>query len=486
MPRPEPLQEQPLSGAELPLNKEGFEEAQPRKDLWYVHGKAYDLSSFVERHPGGRNNLLETRGRNVTELFESVHALSETDVHSMLKKFEVPNVAVVPSSFTYEEDGVFQEITRRVRKHFEGRSYKASTGYYIQLLVMIGLYAGMMLTWLRADLYNEVEALKPAYPYIDTLRPLIAFVTGGWLMILFFYGAIHDASHFALSKKAWVNSMWSIISCHWGLWHSNIWFQHHAVGHHSYTGVPKLPHNQLDPDLRWTPWLRKHPWFKLNGYHKFQQFFSYLLFLFFPNQYMYQVLMYVRARILGRVFSFQISDYRSTRALWETALAYFVDITTIFVHFVVPFVAMPTWQAAFCIWTYYSGCGFMYFVIVAPNHDTQETQHHMDGGVGMDWGELQIRHSGDFSHESKTLTMFFGGMNHQITHHLYPAVCNIHYPEISKIVQDVCKERNIPFNYSPSLLSAHISVWKNYRDLGGGQLDAEAVRQQKEYVKKHE
>ena len=238
-------------------------------------------------------------------------------------------------------------------------------------------------------------------------------------MIIFFYGAIHDASHFALSHNAWVNTFWSILSCHWGFWHSNIWFQHHAVGHHSYTGVPKLPHNQLDPDLRWTPWLRKHPWFKLRAYHKFQQFFAYVLFLFMPNQYLYQVFMYVRAMFYGRVFSFKISNYRETRALWETVMAYTVNFASFCVHFVLPFYAISASQVLLCLWAYYTGSGLMYFVIVAPNHDTEASQLHMDGGLGMDWGELQIRHSGDFAHDSKMLTMFFGGMNHQITHHLY-------------------------------------------------------------------
>ena len=390
MPLPEPHLEQPLKGGELPLHHESLDvdaegtqqEQKPRKDLWYIHGKAYDLSSFVERHPGGRNNLLETRGRNVTELFESVHALSETNVHEMLSKFEVKGVPVIPSSFTYEKDGVFQEITRRVRKHFEGRSYKATTGYYIQMVVMLVAYAAMMFAWLAPTEKLELGS---------AVRPLVSFLAGCWLMILFFYGAVHDASHFALSKKAWVNSFWSILSCHWGFWHSNIWFQHHAVGHHSYTGVPKLPHNQLDPDLRWTPWLRKHPWFKLVWYHKFQQFFSYVLFLFLPNQYVYQVVMYIRASILGRVFSFKISDYRSTRSLVETAFAYFVNIVSVYFHFVLPLTTMPTHVALACLWTYYTGAGLMYFVIVAPNHDTEGTQHHMDGGVGMDWGELQIR-----------------------------------------------------------------------------------------------
>ena len=161
MPRPE---ENPIPSS---LQREASQQ-QPRKDLWYIHGKAYDLSSFVERHPGGRNNLLETRGRNVTELFESVHALSATNVRAMLSKFEVLDVPVIESPFTYEKDGVFQEISRRVRKRFEGQTYKATTGYYIQLIFMIALYAGLMYAWSAPK--NQLD--------LGGFRPLASFLAG--------------------------------------------------------------------------------------------------------------------------------------------------------------------------------------------------------------------------------------------------------------------------------------------------------------------
>eukprot|EP00007_Cunea_sp_BSH-02190019_P002872 CAMPEP_0174229360 /NCGR_PEP_ID=MMETSP0417-20130205/357_1 /TAXON_ID=242541 /ORGANISM="Mayorella sp, Strain BSH-02190019" /LENGTH=468 /DNA_ID=CAMNT_0015306899 /DNA_START=168 /DNA_END=1574 /DNA_ORIENTATION=- len=430
-------------------------------DLWYIHGKAYDLTSFVDQHPGGRNNLLETRGQNVTEMFESVHALSKRNVHGMLSKYEVPDVQAADSPFSYAEDGAYKEITRRVRAMFGERSYKATTPYYVQLVAMIALYAvGMYYSFVRPN-------------------PLIALLTGGWLMIIFFYGAVHDASHFALSKNAWVNTFWSVLSCHWGFWHSNIWFQHHCYGHHSYTGVSKIEgRNQLDPDLRWTPWLRKHPWFKLKPLHRFQQFFMYILFMMLPNQFVYQALLYQYGRTKGRVFSVRLNSY-SNRAMWEALLSYAVEITSALVHFVMPFYFGTPSIALMSIYMYWSGAGFMYFVIVAPNHDTQETDKNVEPPQGMDWGEMQIRHSANFSRNSFFLTMFFGGMNFQIEHHLFPAVCNIHYPAISKIVREVCEERGLPYNYHPSLLSAHVSVWKNYRDLGGGQLPADVLRKAK-------
>mmetsp|Transcript_17192 Transcript_17192/g.51383 ORF Transcript_17192/g.51383 Transcript_17192/m.51383 type:complete len:463 (+) Transcript_17192:70-1458(+) len=429
---------------QLPLSQQSA--LQPLDpNLWYIHNKAYDLSSFVDSHPGGRNALLETRGQNVTEMFESVHALSKRDVHSMLSKYEVVGAYAADCPFTFAEGGAYHEITRRVSMVFAGQSYKATTWYYVQLLGMIAVYA--------AGMYFSI---------VHTL-PLVALLTGGWLMTIFFYGALHDASHSALSKHAWINTFWSILSCHWGLWHSNIWFQHHCYGHHSYTGVSEIEgRNQRDPDLRWTRLLRKHPWFKLNPLHRFQQFFVHLMLC---NQYLLQVQRYQVGRKSGRVFSLQLNSY-SNRATWEAIFSYTIEIASVLVHFALPFCFGSWSMVLFSISLYWLGAGIMYFLIVAPNHDTQETEKSLDTPRGMDWGEMQIRHSSNFARDSSFLTMFFGGMNFQIEHHLFPTVCNIHYPAISKIVRAVCKERGLPYNYHPSLLLAHWSVWKNYRDLG--------------------
>jgi cytochrome b involved in lipid metabolism len=38
-----------------------------------VRGKVYDVSSFIEKHPGGVDQLLLGAGRDVTILFESYH-----------------------------------------------------------------------------------------------------------------------------------------------------------------------------------------------------------------------------------------------------------------------------------------------------------------------------------------------------------------------------------------------------------------------------
>ena len=56
-----------------------------------------------------------------------------------------------------------------------------------------------------------------------------------------------------------------------------------------------------------------------------------------------------------------------------------------------------------------------------------------------DWGEIQVRNSGNFICKNKLYTRLYGGINYQIEHHLFPSICHVHYPKISKIVKDTCQ-----------------------------------------------
>eukprot|EP00691_Histiona_aroides_P001798 EC852317.1.p1 GENE.EC852317.1~~EC852317.1.p1 ORF type:complete len:134 (+),score=33.55 EC852317.1:97-498(+) len=86
--------------------------------LWRIHGKLYDLSTFVKIHPGGEDYMLLGRGRDCTELFESVHVLANRDVHAILAKYEVKDAPVVEDMFEWKQGGFYDTLRTRVRANF--------------------------------------------------------------------------------------------------------------------------------------------------------------------------------------------------------------------------------------------------------------------------------------------------------------------------------------------------------------------------------
>uniref|UniRef100_A0A7S1KUI1 Cytochrome b5 heme-binding domain-containing protein n=1 Tax=Percolomonas cosmopolitus TaxID=63605 RepID=A0A7S1KUI1_9EUKA len=416
-----------------------------QREYWYIHGKAYDLKPFFKSHPAGEQPLILSKGRDVSEMFESAHALSNKNVHAMLKQFEVKD-AVIPAEYatqrySWKEDGTYAELARRVKKIYPSReSYKASWQWWVGLVAL-------------AFSYFSLQIISFTYGYT-----LMAIVAGTMGPVLGFYGLLHDASHHSVSTNPTVNKWLSIFSNHLYFWHAAVWWQHHCFAHHSHTGDP-----ELDPDLRnGTKFIRKSPYFPLKPYHKYQKYFSYLLYLLLPNQAIGQTLSYRRAIQIGKIFGVPLIRYESARSLFESIATRSIEAFSLFLHFVYPIMCLGFFQGLSVSCCFWAGVGITYYIIVAPGHDTNVVSFKQK----QDWGDQQIMHSSNFSHSNKVLTFLVGGMNYQIEHHLFPSVSWIHLPRIAKIVKEVCAERNMPYNHFDTLWDAHKAVYLNSEQLG--------------------
>uniref|UniRef100_A0A8D1ALS8 Cytochrome b5 n=1 Tax=Sus scrofa TaxID=9823 RepID=A0A8D1ALS8_PIG len=78
-------------GVETSVTYYRLEEVAKRnspKELWLViHGRVYDVTRFMNEHPGGEEVLMEQAGRDATESFEDVGHSS--DAREMLKQYYI-------------------------------------------------------------------------------------------------------------------------------------------------------------------------------------------------------------------------------------------------------------------------------------------------------------------------------------------------------------------------------------------------------------
>ncbi|KAI9180299.1 hypothetical protein Ddye_015616 [Dipteronia dyeriana] len=72
------------------------------KDCWLViHGKVYDVTKFLEDHPGGDDVLLSATGKDATDDFEDVGHSSSAK--AMMEEFYVGNIdsSTIPTKVKY-------------------------------------------------------------------------------------------------------------------------------------------------------------------------------------------------------------------------------------------------------------------------------------------------------------------------------------------------------------------------------------------------
>jgi cytochrome b involved in lipid metabolism len=65
----------------LEITIEEVEAANTAQKSWVaIRGKVYDLTKFVDKHPGGSDFLLASVGRDATAMYESIHEEKNTRV----------------------------------------------------------------------------------------------------------------------------------------------------------------------------------------------------------------------------------------------------------------------------------------------------------------------------------------------------------------------------------------------------------------------
>jgi linoleoyl-CoA desaturase len=82
------------------------------------------------------------------------------------------------------------------------------------------------------------------------------------------------------------------------------------------------------------------------------------------------------------------------------------------------------------------------------------------------WAVHQVETTVDFARRSRVLCWYLGGLNFQIEHHLFPHVCHIHYPALSGIVEETCREYGVRYAAHPTFWAGVASHVRWLRQMG--------------------
>ncbi|XXG44596.1 hypothetical protein AAC387_Pa01g4356 [Persea americana] len=110
-----------------------------KKDCWLIiHGKVYDVTKFLEEHPGGEDVLIEAAGKgDATDAFEEVgHSSTAT---SMMNSYLIGVLAGSDSGYA---GGSPQSLNAKEEKTVqEKRNPSASTSFsdFLMPLLIIGI-----------------------------------------------------------------------------------------------------------------------------------------------------------------------------------------------------------------------------------------------------------------------------------------------------------------------------------------------------------
>lgn len=252
---------------------------------------------------------------------------------------------------------------------------------------------------------------------------------------------MHDGNHGSFSNRKWVNKlMGSSIYILAG--NAYNWQIQHNVLHHTFTNI-----HGHDEDLAAGRILRFSKHSKWFPYHKYQHFYSFLLYGLMTINWAITGDFFQTIRYLKRKLSFKksISPKKQWINLIFTKIIYF----TIWIVLPMVFLNLAWWKILIGFFVMHYIAGIILTIVFQLAHVVEKVEMPLPSNLGNmknSWAIHQLFTTSNFSTNNKILNWFSGGLNFQVEHHLFPKISHIHYKKISKIVKKTVLEFNLPYN----------------------------------------
>jgi linoleoyl-CoA desaturase len=285
------------------------------------------------------------------------------------------------------------------------------------------------------------------------LSALLGFVLSG-----IGFNVMHDANHGSYSGKKWVNDLMGLTLNALGS-NAFIWKQKHNIIHHTYTNV-----DGIDDDIAKSPLIRQSSSQVWKPAHRAQHI--YLWFIYALSSFLWIFVTDFVKYGSKKIYTTELKhmSFREHVIFWSTKVLYVVF------YIVIPIIMVGTskWLVGFIFM--HITLGLSLAVVFQLAHVIEETEFEYCGDedvvIENEWAIHQLKTTANFAPGNAFITWFVGGLNYQVEHHLFPRISHIHYPALSKIIQEKCQEFDLPYNSIPTMGKAIRSHYRHMRSLG--------------------
>ncbi|MGH7582164.1 MAG: fatty acid desaturase family protein [Gemmatimonadales bacterium] len=269
------------------------------------------------------------------------------------------------------------------------------------------------------------------------------------------FGISHDALHGAYANSPFVNRLLGTSLDLIG-GNSYMWKLTHNVIHHTYTNI-----EGVDEDIDFAPFLRLSPHSRHQWQHRFQHLYAFAaystatLFWVFVKDYRYFL-----KRDLGPYKNKQHPP-GEIALLFVTKAAFYgwtIVLPLLILH-------VTWWQFLIGFLTMQMTAGLILGVVFQLAHVVEGTEFPLpdqSGTMESAWLLHEMRTTANFAPDNRLVGWYVAGLNHQIEHHLFPKICSVHYPAISRIVRRAAAAHGVPYHEHPTLIAA---IRSHYRML---------------------
>lgn len=294
------------------------------------------------------------------------------------------------------------------------------------------------------------------YHVVHIWQVLLIYSVMGMCKIFLALNVAHDAAHNAFSSKKRINDLLLFTFDLLGA-SGYMWKIRHVFSHHPYANIP-----EYDADIKQSNLVRIFPDAVRLPIHAYQHIYMPVLYGFYSIHW-----------LVFRDFVDFSSTPTNTRKIKKHTKAQWFRLLGFKATYFTLFLLIPFYVSDFQWWTVW---GFMLMHVVASYtvaialasaHVGEEAVFPVPDGNGKmyhSYSKHQLLTTTDFATDSLLITQLYGAFNHHVIHHLYPNICHIHYPALTGILIDTCREHGLKYQQNPSLSASISSHWKLLRE----------------------
>ncbi len=392
------------------------------EDCWVViNNSVYDLSGFIDKHPGGFEVIVSRAGEDATSYFTAKHGNSEKVIRrlSKFKIGELPENECIPHE-DFKEPFLAELITRCNEDNlYQNAKWYRNSFFYVRLLNIIFFFAC---------------SLPALYGFVHWTASVLLVIIQAIIGTSLFGLVAHEATHRNFPKnkvaKTLLTFFWPVF---WPFIIKNpLHYEHNS--HHVKIGDPEFDYEvaAFSTFIRYSGLVEHKP------IHAYQHKLAAIFYPFYAN---------IITTIGGIKSTFWSDHNRPINAeqllSLGTTLLYFVLLPAIFNQSVLwSLVLYLIYQC-----TLFTGI----YVGAAINHFVPSTTNKIPLEHENKFGYYACHNTTNFCSTNPFWIWYTGGFNIQIEHHLIPFIPVENLTKLIPIVKALCKKYNYPYKEYASI-----------------------------------
>lgn len=285
------------------------------------------------------------------------------------------------------------------------------------------------------------------------------FLVHGFAQLFLTFNVAHDANHSAYSKSKRVNKVLGCVFDLCGV-SSYMWRLMHNTSHHSFVNIHGADTTLISGNIfRFSPYDPRKP------FHRYQHLYASFIYSLCTLDWVFtKDFRWLFQRNFGnkKIVKHPLSELVILFACKAFYYTYMLVIPLLYLK-------APWWSILIGFTVMHFYIGFTIALIFQPNHFNEwATFPEVDGEGHI--SNNYIRHifdtTLDYARGNPVATWFLGGLNLHIIHHMFPAICHVHYPALTRIVKATAEEFGLRYRETRTITRAFIDHLKWMKDMG--------------------